>query len=69
MDRRSWRAGAMEKSKAFYADLASEKVCVHCTHAKMRRDICGIYCKTGCVKNGKCAKFEEWKPRKGKKWT
>jgi len=40
-----------------------EDICVYCYYARMREDICGIYCVGGCMKesDGTCKKFKEYK--------
>ena len=41
-----------------YYPPAGTKLCVHCYYARMRTDICGIYCTGGFVKpDGTCEKF------------
>lgn len=55
----------LKNGNVFYADLNAEKICCLCAYAKMRRDICGIYCTTGRVENGRCSFFKEW--RKGER--
>jgi hypothetical protein len=52
-------------------------ICVFCHFARMRKDICGIYCIGGCCKNpdGTCDRFLDYqehrkslrKRRKGEK--
>lgn len=34
-----------------------------CYYARMRTDICGIYCTRGFVEDGKCERFREYKSR------
>lgn len=41
--------------------------CVTCHYARMRRDICGIYCTGGFAHNGKCEHYENWKERRKQK--
>lgn len=48
----------------YYADLKSEKLCCLCTHARMRKDVCGIYCKVGRVENGQCDRYVEYGRRR-----
>lgn len=39
--------------------------CVSCRYAKMRRDICGIYCTGGFLaKDGECDHYENWRERR-----
>lgn len=40
-----------------------ENICVFCWYARMRDDICGIYCVGSAMKNkdGTCDKFKEYK--------
>lgn len=38
------------------------KPCISCHYARMRRDICGIYCTGGfATKDGKCEHYEHYK--------
>lgn len=46
----------------FYPKREDEALCVSCYYARMRKDICGIYCTRGFVENGKCERFREYKP-------
>lgn len=51
--------------------MENEKICAWCYYARMRTDICGIYC-TGGFENpdGTCDHFKdywEWKKEKRKK--
>lgn len=51
--------------------MENEKICAWCCYARMRTDICGIYC-TGGFENpdGTCDHFKdywEWKKEKRKK--
>ena len=43
------------------------KLCLRCYYARMRRDICGVYC-TGAwmCKDGKCEHFRDWRNTNGK---
>lgn len=50
----------------FYPDREAEKLCVNCYHARMRTDICGIYCTTGFVRNGHCEMFLDYDKSKKK---
>lgn len=39
--------------------------CVFCFYARMRRDICGIYCSGSfLVKDGTCSHFVDWEDHK-----
>lgn len=42
-----------------------KKLCAWCYHARMRTDICGIYC-TGGFENpdGTCERFKSWQDHK-----
>ena len=51
----------------FYPTAEQEKLCVNCWYARMRTDICGIYCTTGFVKDGKCERFEDYYEHKKKR--
>ena len=42
-------------------------LCVNCWYARMRTDICGIYCTKGFVKDGKCERFEDFDEHKRRK--
>lgn len=35
--------------------------CVTCHYARMRRDICGIYCTGGFAHDGKCEHYKNWR--------
>ena len=45
----------------FYPTQEDVKLCVFCYYARMRTDICGIYCTKGFVVDGKCERFREYK--------
>lgn len=45
-----------------------ENPCISCYYARMRRDICGIYCTGGFVKaDGKCDHWEDYRVRTKRK--
>ena len=45
----------------FYPDDEQVKLCINCWFARMRDDICGIYCTGGFVKpDGTCDLFREY---------
>ena len=47
------------KRSKYYPPYVSSKMCVSCYYARMRTDICGIYCTGGFVKaDGTCDKFK-----------
>lgn len=50
----------------FYPKKEDAKLCAICHYARMRTDICGIYCTKGFVKDGKCEMFLEHGKRKKK---
>lgn len=35
--------------------------CITCHYARMRRDICGIYCTGGFAHDGKCEHYKNWR--------
>ena len=42
----------------------TSKLCVHCYYARMRTDICGIYCTRGFVKHdGTCDQFKLYRSK------
>ena len=44
--------------------------CVHCDYARMRTDICGIYCTGGFVKlDGTCDRFKPYNTKDEKQET
>lgn len=45
----------------FYPNKKDVELCVFCYYARMRTDICGIYCTKGFVVDGKCERFREYK--------
>ena len=58
------RGEAMRKMpKGAYFPPYGEKLCLDCHYARMRTDICGIYCTGGLVKDGKCEKFKPYKSK------
>ena len=45
--------------------IQTDKLCVFCYYARMRTDICGIYCTGGFLaKDGKCERFEDYEERR-----
>lgn len=41
---------------------SKDNPCVTCYYARMRRDICGIYCTGGFEKeDGKCDHYDNWR--------
>ena len=42
-------------------------LCISCYYARMRTDICGIYCTKGFVKDGKCDMFLDYEEKKRRK--
>lgn len=50
-------------SEKFYPERNDVELCVSCYYARMRTDICGIYCTRGFVEDGKCERFQEYKSR------
>lgn len=49
----------MPKNAYFPQDV---KLCIDCYYARMRTDICGIYCTGGFVeKDGTCKKFKPYR--------
>lgn len=50
----------------YYPDRETVKLCVSCYYARMRTDICGIYCTTGFVKDGQCKMFLDYDKSKKK---
>lgn len=45
--------------------IQTETLCAFCYYARMRTDICGIYCTGGFLaKDGKCDHFEDYDERK-----
>lgn len=46
----------------------NKKICAFCNYARMKRDICGIYCTGGFEnKNGDCQHFSEYELKKEKR--
>lgn len=48
----------------YYPSRDDEQLCVSCYYARMRTDICGIYCTKGFVQDGKCEMYEDYDERK-----
>lgn len=45
--------------------IQTETLCAFCYYARMRTDICGIYCTGGFLaKDGKCDHFEDYDERR-----
>lgn len=52
----------MQQGKYYPPYEASHSLCVKCHYARMRTDICGIYCTGGFVKeDGTCDRFKPYK--------
>lgn len=51
-------------SDKFIPNGDDAKLCCHCWYARTRRDICGIYCTKGFVKDGKCDMYESYSQHK-----
>ena len=51
-------------SDKFIPNGDDAKLCCHCWYARTRRDICGIYCTKGFVKDGKCDMYENYSQHK-----
>lgn len=51
----------------FYPNKKDVELCVFCYYARMRTDICGIYCTKGFVVDGKCERFREYQTNKEKR--
>lgn len=47
----------------FYPSKEEETLCISCYYARMRTDICGIYCTKGFVKDGKCEKYKKYREK------
>lgn len=51
----------MDKGVKFYPTDDQATLCVSCWFARMRTDICGIYCTGGFVKpDGTCDKYADY---------
>lgn len=47
---------------------AKYNICISCHYARMRRDICGIYCTGGFAKeDGQCEHYKNYKDRRKEK--
>lgn len=44
----------------FFPNKEECKLCVSCWYARQRKDVCGIYCTQGFVKDGKCDMHEDY---------
>ena len=53
-------------NERFYPNREDEALCVSCYYARMRTDICGIYCTKGFVENGRCERFKPYRERRRK---
>lgn len=53
-------------NERFYPSREDEALCVSCYYARMRTDICGIYCTRGFVENGRCKRFKPYRERRRK---
>ena len=49
--------------KEAYFPPYGTKLCIDCYYARMRTDICGIYCTGGFVVDGKCERFKPYRSR------
>lgn len=54
----------MQREKYYPPLDVMRSLCVHCCFARMRTDICGIYCTGGFVKeDGTCDRFKAYKAK------
>lgn len=51
----------------FYPTREESALCVSCWFARMRTDVCGVYCTSGFVKNGECQYYESYSTHKTKR--
>lgn len=48
--------------------MKKERICAWCYYARMRTDICGIYCTGGFEnQNGTCAHYKSWQEYKNER--
>jgi len=56
------KEGGKVKQKKYYPPEI--KLCIDCYYARMRTDICGIYCTGGFIeKDGTCKKFKPYRSK------